>query len=574
MYAVRETEVIVTDPQGAPLFEGLRLALPSGFVEFGRVLMTSEGPAIGVRRAGESRWSVRAPHQIAGELRPEYYPGEGQPAWPVDDDERALEDFASRVERTFRYGYSASIDDLAWRGASDAWLTNAWPRVSDSVVAGLARSYNDQPVPLVLRGQLTRLDVAGKSAALTAGARPLPPTLAGWNEFLRLAPSSELTFTQLREAGGYWWERKIPRTLLSDARGDRGELPDVPAPPRGRSTALPAVPPPRPMSDTEYLQRAAVNDAMAMAGMLGARGPVGGGPPSRPETLTRAQQTDAARRELGALALRPDRRAYWLAKVNNAIRVGDKWHSILDQAAAEADTATSGTGGFLDAFNRTGTYRVELVREGATGKTYVVSRAFDGRPLATIVTQHPLGGGGNGDEELENILWREQLSPQEQAEITGRFFDTLLFTDTGTLTAEAEEMERRARALGADPARARGPLAEVVGTLGEGEDVEALQDVRPLLYWTAAMVSAPRCLGEVQDASAAAVREAFRLYQVARRRLLAGAPPRAIVASLARVVRAAARLAADCGEGQVTLLGVPLQLQVAPGDRAIIEGAP
>lgn len=97
--------------------------------------------------------------------------------------------------------------------------------------------------------------------------------------------------------------------------------------------------------------------------------------------------------------------------------------------------------------------------------------------------------------------------------------------------------------------------------------------MRPLLYWTAAMVSAPRCMGEVQDASAAAVREAYRLYQVARRRILGGAPSRAIVSSLARVVRAAAQLAGDCGEGQVTLLGVPLQLQVAPDDRANIEGA-
>ena len=54
------------------------------------------------------------------------------------------------------------------------------------------------------------------------GCEPLfvvvPPTLAGWRQFLDLAPASGLRFGELEEAAVYWWDRKIPRTLLSAGR--------------------------------------------------------------------------------------------------------------------------------------------------------------------------------------------------------------------------------------------------------------------------------------------------------------------------------------------------------------------
>ena len=43
----------------------------------------------------------------------------------------------------------------------------------------------------------------------------LPPTVVGWRRFLDLAPASELIFGELDEAATYWWDRKIPRNLLS-----------------------------------------------------------------------------------------------------------------------------------------------------------------------------------------------------------------------------------------------------------------------------------------------------------------------------------------------------------------------
>jgi hypothetical protein len=43
----------------------------------------------------------------------------------------------------------------------------------------------------------------------------LPPTLAGWREFLALAPASGMKFTEIEEAGVYWWERRILRNLMT-----------------------------------------------------------------------------------------------------------------------------------------------------------------------------------------------------------------------------------------------------------------------------------------------------------------------------------------------------------------------
>jgi hypothetical protein len=51
----------------------------------------------------------------------------------------------------------------------------------------------------------------------------IPPTLAGWRDFLALAPASGLKFGELEQAGLYWWDRRIPRTLLSAARDDSAQ---------------------------------------------------------------------------------------------------------------------------------------------------------------------------------------------------------------------------------------------------------------------------------------------------------------------------------------------------------------
>ena len=42
----------------------------------------------------------------------------------------------------------------------------------------------------------------------------LPPTLGGWREYLSLAPTSGLRWTELNDVAEYWWGRGIPRDLL------------------------------------------------------------------------------------------------------------------------------------------------------------------------------------------------------------------------------------------------------------------------------------------------------------------------------------------------------------------------
>ena len=43
--------------------------------------------------------------------------------------------------------------------------------------------------------------------------------IAGWSQFLELAPDSGLKFGELAQAGEYWWGRKIPRDLPDGTLG-------------------------------------------------------------------------------------------------------------------------------------------------------------------------------------------------------------------------------------------------------------------------------------------------------------------------------------------------------------------
>jgi hypothetical protein len=51
----------------------------------------------------------------------------------------------------------------------------------------------------------------------------LPPTRAGWQRFLGLAPKSGESYTTLKEIGLEWWGRKIPQNLLSGAKEKSAE---------------------------------------------------------------------------------------------------------------------------------------------------------------------------------------------------------------------------------------------------------------------------------------------------------------------------------------------------------------
>ena len=214
MYAVRDGDVLVPAGGEAPVYEGLRAGVPSQWdpnrvqhVEFGRV----RGTSIGTREAGTASWSELTLEKVAAQgLQPEHL----DPTWPASDEadtDRAIE---AKIESALRYG--GSWPALGWSWASDAWVERAWAKHGARIVAKLAGTTSwyaeQQRVPVVVRGQLR----VGRGSQIGAG-EVLPPTLVGWRQLLELAPSSGLKFTEVEELGTYWWDRRIPRTLLSSA---------------------------------------------------------------------------------------------------------------------------------------------------------------------------------------------------------------------------------------------------------------------------------------------------------------------------------------------------------------------
>ncbi len=132
-----------------------------------------------------------------------------------DEEREAAQAAEHRIEQALRYGGNWTA--LGWTLASDAWLARTWATHGARVVqrlAGVSSWYAEQQrVPAVLRGVLRvvrGVQIGGADVVV------LPPTLAGWREFLALAPASGMKFTEGEEAGVYSWERKIPRDLLSD----------------------------------------------------------------------------------------------------------------------------------------------------------------------------------------------------------------------------------------------------------------------------------------------------------------------------------------------------------------------
>ena len=75
---------------------------------------------------------------------------------------------------------------MRWRGASDAWLEKWWPRFADQITEALASSYHREKVPVTDEEGL-----AVASGPEVRGAVLLPPTLAGWQRFLELAPPTD-----------------------------------------------------------------------------------------------------------------------------------------------------------------------------------------------------------------------------------------------------------------------------------------------------------------------------------------------------------------------------------------------
>jgi len=207
---VRTREVLVPEA-GMPVYEGLKVGVPAKWnpervehAEFGRI----DGVTVGVREAGAAGWSSVGLDRVAAlDAQPEHL----LLPWPESDEPAVERDLEARIGRLY-----GDWKDLGWRFASTAFVERWWPRVAHRVVeklAGAAGWYaRQQKVPALVGG---RLAVVGGPDLRRAEV--LPPTEAGWRRLLELAPESGLKWTELAEAGEYWWARKIPRDLLARA---------------------------------------------------------------------------------------------------------------------------------------------------------------------------------------------------------------------------------------------------------------------------------------------------------------------------------------------------------------------
>ena len=153
---------------------------------------------------------------------------------------------------------------------------------------------------------------------------------------------------------------------------------------------------------------------------------------------------------------------------------------------------------------------------------------------------------------------------------------------TGTTTIEdrTDRLTRDANLHRADrTARFYDDLYSKLGAFHD--DLErapkALEDVRTLLYWSAVMLDAPLCQGEVKERAAVAFKQAKAYHDTARRQLLAGQTvdaARRIHEALRRISTGAAELARSCGDGQITLPGAAPVFGVMPSDEAVFTDEP
>ena len=259
---VRETEYLVPDDGGAPLYEGLRITKKDPFgrvtaIEFGRILYNEAKNEfeIGGRLAGRGEWQRFGAG--GGELlTPNDMPGASKIAWPENDDEQTRR----AIEQKLKSWQVASVTGwtrVGWVGASDEFIEKWWPPFRAQILKAFERS--NLPVPMMVDGKLA----IRKGAAVVDG-EPLPPTLEGWRTFQRLAPGAKIPMDDRKEVAKTWWLRdyKRPQKLPAPAKPTAAAKPATQATGVSKTPATaPTVPPP--------IQPAAMSDEAILASIPG-----------------------------------------------------------------------------------------------------------------------------------------------------------------------------------------------------------------------------------------------------------------------------------------------------------------
>ena len=186
---------------GAPVWEGLKAQGPNQGYEFG----VEQGTHIAVRAANSARWYLKGVDDIgAFGLCPEHH------STPVQEDEGRL--IAAFKGELYRIS-SGNWDDVIGY-SSDFWRSFVWSHLKPEILKAISKSQyrgNGEMIPGILGGKFgLHLAQWVEGANLSV----LPPTLAGWNQFLEALPKSEEKYRDLVRTARFWWGRKIPRSIV------------------------------------------------------------------------------------------------------------------------------------------------------------------------------------------------------------------------------------------------------------------------------------------------------------------------------------------------------------------------
>jgi hypothetical protein len=220
--AVAEYNMLVPTT-GAPVYETLRVGYPDPvdpsrlqFLEFGK----TDGQVIGARRAGSATWTaLKVPDLGKYDLRPEHREV-AEKSWPAEDESLAT---SLRTQLRNFYQGPEAWTRLGWAHATDAFVDSAWERFGAEIVTRmetLAASAMPFRAPVLFDD-----GVVGFGLMPRAGRRYIrlfPPTVAGWEEFLRAAVAGDKLpgsagRAAIFETGQWWWGRRVPRDLFRAA---------------------------------------------------------------------------------------------------------------------------------------------------------------------------------------------------------------------------------------------------------------------------------------------------------------------------------------------------------------------
>jgi hypothetical protein len=214
----RVHDMMVPEKGGSPVYETLRTATPDlrdpsvlNYDEFGKIHW---GAGITLRKSGNVKWQLLTLHQVVGlNLQPESVTS----TWPPDDEARMTEAMRGAISQLRNPSQVLKAwQVLNWKDATDSFKEWAWRLFGGQITLALREHVGsthwikDFHIP-VMRGGALDVGLLRPFDSIVA----LSPT--GWEDFLALAPVSNLDSDMLDVAARFWWGKSLPRDLLSKA---------------------------------------------------------------------------------------------------------------------------------------------------------------------------------------------------------------------------------------------------------------------------------------------------------------------------------------------------------------------